>query len=164
MRYLIDPGSVVTVRGGPIDEVRMGDVVLLKTHESLSGHFLIHRVISIHRDRGKLWLRTKGDSSPRDLQRFTAKTCLGKVTLVATPKMQFRLDRRFWRPINVVAAYLSRFSAYFVENTPLLRGKSPPQRQILPQRVANSILKRLLRLGKKRSRVREPRSSEGRSD
>jgi signal peptidase I len=150
MQPLIPPGSLVQVQGCSIEQVRVGDVVLLDSGYA-GPKRLIHRVMKIRRTPDGIQLYTKGDSSPRDRQFFTERDCLGKALTINTSGREFSLNAPIWRPINVLVAYLSSFQALFTDGVLWFR-KRDFTHQILPQRLALSCIKRLVLVGKRFSR------------
>jgi len=152
MRPLITAGFTVRVHGCPLSKMKFGDIVLLRKHTKY-GKFLIHRIIKIKRTSEGIKVYTKGDSSPSDLQLFNEETCLGKVKNIITEAEEFNLEKWIWRPINITAALLSKFSAIFVDGLPFFP-KKDPRRLILPQRLALSLLKRLVYVGNWASRTK----------
>lgn len=147
MKPLISDGSSVRIRGNPIKQMKFGDVALLYSGKIRIRKMLIHRVIKIRRMVGHVQIFTKGDSSPRDLQYFTEKQYLGKVQFIKTEHEEFHLDTFFWRYINILIALLSSFQATFTYGFTIFRKKDFTH-QILPQRLALSMIKRLVFLGK----------------
>lgn len=147
MKPLIPGGSTVQIQGCQAQQIKRGDVMLLDCGTMGKSKFLIHRVINVHREKEGVRFSTKGDSSPRDIKTFTAAECLGKVTRITSGDHEFRIDYWFWRPINVLITVLSSFQAVFMDGFFIFRKKRFTH-QILPQRLALSAIKRLVRLGK----------------
>ncbi len=150
MKPLLAQGDLVAVRGCAITEVGVGDVVLLNIDRH-NNKYLLHRVIRKVGAGGHARLITKGDSSPRDLQHFTGEQCVAKVREIYQDGHVCAIHEGVWRPINLAVAGLSWFSSLFVDGYPFIR-KKDFRRQVLPQRLANSALKRLVRLGKRLTR------------
>ena len=155
MMPLMVPGSIVRVLGCTIENLRFGDVVLLKTDNEKNGSFLVHRIIKIQNNLGKISLRTKGDSSVKDLQLFDESACLGKAEYVVTSDSEFTLTKWLWRPINIVAAILSYFNTIVLVTRILIGAKKNLSRQILVQRLSSSLLKRIVRMGIRFSTIRK---------
>jgi signal peptidase I len=150
MRPLLARGDVVAVRGCTITEVRVGNVVVLNIDRD-NNKYLLHRVIRKVGSGEHARLITKGDSSPRDLQHFTREHCVAKVREIYQEGHACAIHEGVWRPINLAVAGLSWFSSLFVDGYPFIR-KKDFRRQVLPQRLSNSALKRLVRLGKRLTR------------
>ncbi len=143
---LIDADSRVTVRGCPIEHLRFGDVVLL-AQPTMHGKYVVHRIVQVSRADGGVLIFTKGDSSPRDIQAYGEKTCIGVVELITTGSRRYDLGKWYWRPLRILVGGLSRISAYFTDGFLLYR-KKDFRKQLYPQRLANSLLRRIVRFGK----------------
>ncbi len=154
MRWLIPPGSEITARGCQVEDIRLGDIVLIRINAGTGHKYGAHRVVNIKGSGPGAVIMTKGDSSPKDARPIVNGVCIAKVYQVDSPKGIFRLDRPVWRPLSVVAARLSALSGWIKEHAPaaLLKAR-PAGRTVFPQILVHSILKRVLLLGMRLSRI-----------
>lgn len=151
MKPLFDKNAIAEVTGTSASSMGKGDVVLI-AYDHRHGKYLIHRIIAIRKGRDGVRINTKGDSSPRDLQTFTEKDVIGKVIRIDMDTFYYDMNQWFWPYINRIAAELSHFSSLFVDGYPFIYKKKDFRKQMLPQRLANSALKRIIRIGRHFSR------------
>ena len=152
MYPLIKNGSTVRVEGCQIHKIRFGDIVLITTGNTESEEYILHRVIKIRQQNGNIEIHTKGDSnSDKDPCFATKKSFFGKLIGITTNNTEFNMRMKIWKHINVIIAGLSAFSALFTGDFFFFK-RHNSHKKILPQRLANSALKRLVYLGKRLSR------------
>lgn len=154
MRWLIPPSSEIHVKGCRVTDIKLGEVVLVRTSVEGDRKYTAHRVVKIRRGPSGVEVTTKGDSSPQDAKPIARGDCVGKVFRVDSPAGSFRLDRPVWRPVGVIVARLSAFSGWIKAHAPgfLLRAR-PPGKTVFPQILVHSLLKRVLRIGILFSRI-----------
>lgn len=157
MRWLIPPSSVIHVKGCRVADIRLGEVVLVRTDTEGDRKYTAHRVVKIRRRGSGVEIVTKGDSSPQDSKPIVRGDCVGKVFRVDSPEGTFRLDRPIWGPVGAAVARLSAFSGWIKAHAPafLLRSRAPG-RTVFPQILVHSALKRVLWIGKTFSRTCGP--------
>jgi signal peptidase I len=146
MNPLIVDGAIVEVIYWPIDQLKVGDVVLLKQEQSMK-KFLMHRIIQIENNKDEALIYTKGDASPKDVQCFKAETFAGKLVKIVTGPKQYDMQYWIWTLINPIVTFFSQLSGYLSNYIHI-----PSDKKGLPfffQKLINSLLKLFVYLGKR---------------
>lgn len=146
MSPLIVDGDIVEVLYWPIEQLKMGDIVLLKQKQNTKQSFLIHRVMRIENKKDDALIYTKGDASTKDVQYFKTETFAGKLVKIVVGLKQYDMQSWIWTLINPIITILSQLSGYLSNYIHIPSGKKG-----LPlffQKLINSLLKRLVYLGK----------------
>lgn len=108
MYPFVRDGDVLQVEPVRLSSVRVGDVVLFQDAED---RLTVHRVIGIRRDRNRVALVTKGDSSCRPDSPVYPEQILGRLTSVSREGKTLYMSGG-WRAVaNRLWAWLSPFSA-----------------------------------------------------
>jgi hypothetical protein len=71
-------GDIMVLRGAPSDKVRVGDVIVFRTGQPDP---VIHRVVRVYSDNGRVLFQTKGDhniASRNDEKRIAESQVIGK--------------------------------------------------------------------------------------
>ncbi len=146
MRPLFDEDAIACIKGCSDKAISVGDIVLINRNAS-KRKYVIHRVLKIVRLNTNIKFVTKGDSSPKDVHFSTGKECIGRLERIITCKYEYDMNHWCWYPFKTLIAALSKFSSYFVTGF-LFYKKKKAGKLIFPQRMAYSIIKRIVRLGK----------------
>lgn len=155
MRWLVPPGSLIDVKGCPVESIRLGDVVLYRKDVGSLIKFLAHRAVRIEHAPGGPVIFLKGDSSPRDAEPLVSGDCVGLVTAVHSGDRVVRMTHRAWRWLNPAIAALSNASGRVRELAPLWLVRLRPRGHVVfPQPFIHFPLKWLIRLGQALSRER----------
>jgi len=108
MGPLIPPGAVVTIGGCRAEDLRVGDVVLVRPATSRLGKFLLHRLVAIERCGAAARYCTQGDAGAPDPDLVGVADCLGRLVAVRDARGEIDLRRRVWRWLNPCLAALAR--------------------------------------------------------
>lgn len=123
MRYLLEPGDAVRVKGCAPEDLRTGDVALfIRWTEGIPAGYVIHRVIFNFSFAGRRLLISKGDSKILPDWPPTAYQAAGLVTAFERGGQVYPVPRSFSRALFLVAYSLvvAKAHHFFLIAAPLL--------------------------------------------
>jgi len=108
MRWLIPPGADVAVQGCSADDIRLGNIVLLRDVHEKAHKFVAHRLVGFGSSGGRRRPMTKGDARLEADGTLEELRIVGRVVGVFRDGRFHRLDIAVWRPVGATIALLSR--------------------------------------------------------
>ncbi|HID87110.1 MAG TPA: signal peptidase I [Anaerolineae bacterium] len=124
MAPMIRAGDRVTVSRVGVEDLRRGDIVLYVVGET----FHTHRLLSVRREDGAMFLVTKGDNALSPDQPWREEQLLGKVVAIGRGERWVDLESRPWRAANRLLGALAQWEVA------LLRAGRALKRALLGER------------------------------
>lgn len=123
----VRPGDIAVVRGGGLDGVRCGDVVLFRR----SDHLFVHRIVEKRGALDKSRFFAKGDAHPTTDGAVTEDEMLGRVVRLYRRGRRIDLDAPVQMALGLVISQLSRRSAYWYPAAKAVAILTLPLRRLL---------------------------------
>jgi signal peptidase I len=102
------PGDLLTIESAACDEVVPGDIVLVMREH----RFVVHRLVEMQRDQGRVSWITRGDAMPNNDPPAAASELLGRVASIHRAQRSFVPSRRVSPLRSALAWMLCRWDRF----------------------------------------------------